>query len=168
MDRGAWKAIGPLGCKELDMTEETQLACMHACYLLTYDIYNPFIRFIVCCMSTYNPVKFHEGRGLFLFIFADLFQTPSTLPGTQYMFNKQTVNKILFSFADESLLQLRILIELFLSNSRQNRKTLYPRMRSLQERIIVTRKFCYHSRRGKMSQASPRILTVNFRICPYS
>ena len=23
MDRGAWKAIGPLGCKELNMTEET-------------------------------------------------------------------------------------------------------------------------------------------------
>ena len=38
---------------------------MHACYLLTYDIYNPFIRFIVCCMSTYNPSKISWGQGSF-------------------------------------------------------------------------------------------------------
>lgn len=112
-------------------------------------------------------------QGAFKIIYT--FSIPNASPkvlrvalGTQYMFNKWTVNKILFSFAEESLLQLRILLDLFLSNSRQNRKTLYPRMRSLQGRIIVTRKFCYHARRGKMSQASPGILTVNFRICPYS
>ena len=66
------------------------LACMHACYLLMYDIYNPFIRFIVACLPKI-PVKFHESRVFFWFIFVDLFQTPSTLPGTKQILKKQLI-----------------------------------------------------------------------------
>ena len=48
--------------------------------------------FVVCLPTV--PVKCHEGTGIFFwFVFADLLQTPSTLPGTYYMFNKYVLNK---------------------------------------------------------------------------